>query len=257
MRLAAASMVTAFQLETRDIRELDRWVDRHTDAGGDTPIASGDPFETTLIMGMISAAFVRAAYPTQIDSDALTLRLQSLIDQPSAWLSDDQRVQAARLLVENGRIFAKLAQAASAITATRSLIDNSVGGALHRGRWLIISAHNCFVTGDPDGASRYLSEARSLAEQSGSSRLSFELGLAFAEHWMKLHDLERATSELASLGSVGGKRARGAARAVRQDDGATVSTARAPCRRLALGARRRCASRSLRALPARTCAHTR
>ena len=29
--------------------------------------------------------------------------------------------------------------------------------------------------------------------------MSFELGLAFAEHWMKLHDLERATSELASL----------------------------------------------------------
>ena len=38
-----------------------------------------------------------------------------------------------------------------------------------------------------------------MAEQSGSSRLSFELGLAFAEHWMRLHDLERATSELASL----------------------------------------------------------
>ena len=140
MRLAAASVVTAFQLETRDIRELDRWVDRHTDAGGDTPVSSGDPFETTLIMGMISAAFVRASYPKQIDSDALTLHLQSLIDEPSARLSDDQRVQAARLLVENGGIFAKLAQAASAITATRSLIDNSVGGALHRGRWLIVSA---------------------------------------------------------------------------------------------------------------------
>ena len=138
MRLAAASMVTAFQLETRDLRELDRWVDRHTDAGGDTAISSGDPFETTLIMGMICAAFARQL-PKQIDSDALTLRLQSLIDQPSAWLSDDQRVQAARLLVENGRIFAKLAQAASAITATRSLIDN-LGGALHRGRWLIVSA---------------------------------------------------------------------------------------------------------------------
>ncbi len=153
MRLAAASMVTAFQLECGDLRQLDHWVDRHSSAGGDTAIPYGDPFETTLIMGMICAAFVRAAYPPQIDSDALTLRLQSLLDVPSVWLSDDQRVQAARLLIENGRIFAKFAQAASAITASRSLIVDSVGGALHRGRWLIITAMHCFATGDTSGSS--------------------------------------------------------------------------------------------------------
>ncbi len=199
MRLAAASMVTAFQLECRDLRELDHWVDRHTQAGGDTPISLGDPFETTLIMGIICGAFVRAAYPPQIDPDALTLRLQSLLDVPSVWLSDDQRVQAARLLIENGRIFAKFAQAASAITASRSLIADSVGGALHRGRWLIITAMHCFATGDATGSARHLNEARVLAEQSQSTALSFELGLAFAEHWMKLHDLQRATDELANL----------------------------------------------------------
>ena len=199
MRLAAASMVTAFQLECRDLRELDHWVELHTNAGGNTSISSDDPFETTLIMGIICVAFVRAAYPTQIDSDALTLRLQSLLDVPSVWLSDDQRVQAARLLVENGRIFAKFAQAASAITASKALIIDALGGALHRGRWHIITAMHCFATGDASGSARHLNEARLLAEQSGSIRLSFELGLAFAEHWMKLNDLPRATSELASL----------------------------------------------------------
>ena len=83
--------------------------------------------------------------------------------------------------------------------ASRSLITDSVGGALHRGRWLIITAMHCFATGDAAGSARHLSEARVLAERSKSAALSFEFGLAFAEHWMKLHDLPRATDELAKL----------------------------------------------------------
>ena len=66
MRLAAASNVTAFQLECGDLRELDMWVERHQRAGGDTQVAAGDRFETTLLMGIICAAFVRARYPSQI-----------------------------------------------------------------------------------------------------------------------------------------------------------------------------------------------
>ena len=70
------------------------WVERHRSAGGDTPVSIDDRFETTLIMGIICAAFVCARYPSQIDSEALTARLRSLIDVPSAWLSDDQRCRA-------------------------------------------------------------------------------------------------------------------------------------------------------------------
>ena len=64
MRVAAASNVTAFLLECGDLRELDMWVERHRTAGGDTPVPSGDRFETTLTMGIVCAALVCARYPS-------------------------------------------------------------------------------------------------------------------------------------------------------------------------------------------------
>ncbi len=199
MRLAAASNVTAFQLECGDLRELDMWVERHRNAGGDTSVPSGDRFETTLLMGIICAAFACARYPEEIDSDAMTERLRLLLDSPLPWLSDDQRVQAARLLIDHCSTFSKREQGANVIVATRALVDDAVGGVLHRGRWLINAAYFCALGDDLDKAAVYLDEARALAQQVDATRLSFELGFASADCWMKKQDLPRAADELSRL----------------------------------------------------------
>ena len=199
MRVAAASNVTAFLLECGDLRELDMWIERHRTAGGDTPVPSGDRFETTLLMGMVCAALVCARYPSAIDSDALITRLRVLIDSPSDWLSDDQRVQGARFLIEHCCNFSRLEQGASVIVGTRSLIDDAVGGVLHRGRWLVIAAYLCARSADEGKAVEYLNEARSLVKHFGASRLMFELGFASADHYMKAQDLTRAADELSEL----------------------------------------------------------
>ena len=204
MRLAAASNVIAFQLECGDLRELDAWVGRHSDVGGDTPVQTADRFETTLIMGIICAAFVRARYPAEIDPDALTARLQYLIESPQAWLSQDQRVQGARLLIEHHDNFSKFERAANVVVATRSLIDGAIGGVLHRVRWLNVAA-NLFASTDADAAAACLNEARSLAKQYEASRISFELGFASADYWMKVQDLSRAAEELSALQQVATK----------------------------------------------------
>ena len=70
MRLAAASIVTAFGLECGDFRELDLWIERHARAGGDTPVESNGRFETSLLMGIMCAAFVAGHYPPEIQSEA-------------------------------------------------------------------------------------------------------------------------------------------------------------------------------------------
>ena len=199
MRLAAASVVTAFGLEWGDVRELDTWIDAHKNAGGDTPVPTNDRFEATLIMGVACAAFAYGAYAPQIDADALIERLQRLLESDQAWLSDDQRVQAARILIEQGHVFSRRELAQTAIVATRHLIDRSVGSALHRGRWLIASAVAYFESGDTSRSLVALNEARSIAEASKTSRLSFEIGLAFAGHWMKAGDLPSAAEELRKL----------------------------------------------------------
>ncbi|MGZ9057847.1 MAG: AfsR/SARP family transcriptional regulator [Burkholderiaceae bacterium] len=202
MRLAAASVVTAFGLECGDFRELDSWIERHTRAGGDTPVEPNGRFETSLLMGVMCTAFVAGRYPPQISSDELVARMKLLLDVEQAWLSDDQRVQAARTLIEHGMVFSSFELARSSVLSTRSLVAESKGGALHRGRWLIAAAYSYFQRDDTTECLAYLEEARSLAEQSNSVRLSFELGFALSDYWMKAHNLQRAADEMQMLEPV-------------------------------------------------------
>ncbi|MEO8187120.1 MAG: BTAD domain-containing putative transcriptional regulator [Burkholderiaceae bacterium] len=202
MRLAAASSVIALTLEWADLQQLDVWIARHSDAGGDTIIASGDRFEPYLLMGTICSALVRGAYLTQIDPDALIARMRILLESTAVWLSDDQKVQAATILMKHGHAFVRYELARTVIIATRSLQQGSTGGALHRGRWLIAAAHTHLTRGDIDQAAADLNEARALAEQSQSARLFFEVGFEATDHYMKSPDLQRASEELDRLEDI-------------------------------------------------------
>ncbi len=153
-------------------------------------------------MGIICAAFVNGKYPPRIEPESLIDRLRALLDSADAWLSEDQRVQGARLLIEHGMVFGNFELARSAAFATRHLIDAGRGSALHRGRWLIAAAYAYFFRGDMEAALPYLNQAQSLARQSQSSGLAFEIGFALCDYWMKANDLQRADDEMALLESV-------------------------------------------------------
>ncbi|MBA3254346.1 MAG: AAA family ATPase [Burkholderiaceae bacterium] len=205
MRLAAASMVIAFGLEHADLRELEIWIQRHRDVGGETPIASTERFEPTLLMAIVCAALMQGEYPAQSKSLESIPRLMQLLEMESVWLSHDQRVQAGRLLIEHARVFhGDQIQASNAIVATRRLIQDGIGGALHRGRWLIAAAYAHFEVGNTAASLEYLQQARALAEQSSSLRLQFELSLALADHWMKAQMLPQAAAELDRLEHLAG-----------------------------------------------------
>ena len=202
LRLAAASSVVTLTLEWADLQQLDVWIGRHSDAGGDTIVVDADRFEPYLLMGIVCVALVRGFYPPQIDRQALIARLRILLESPDAWLSDDQRLQAATILVKHGEAFNEYELAQNVIIATRSLPKSCAGGALHRGRWFIAAADTQLVGGDAKLARVDLSEARLLAEQSQSLRLSFEFGFASADHYMKAHDLQLAADELKQLEDI-------------------------------------------------------
>ena len=199
MRLAAASSVVALTLEWADLQQLDVWIARHSDAGGDAMVVDADRFEPYLLMGIVCVALVRGSYPAQIDKQALIARLRILLELPDAWLSDDQRVQAATILIKHGHAFVEYELARNVIIATRSLPQSGAGGALHRGRWFIAAADTQLISGDALQARADLNEARLLAVQSQSLRLSFEFGFASADHFMKAHDLQLASDELKQL----------------------------------------------------------
>ncbi|MGZ8992616.1 MAG: BTAD domain-containing putative transcriptional regulator [Burkholderiaceae bacterium] len=202
MRLAAASSVVALTLEWADLQQLDLWIARHAQAGGDAMVNDRDRFEPYLLMGLICAALVRGSYPPQIDADAVIARVRILLESPAVWLSDDQRVQAATILMKHGHAFVRHELARTIIIATRSLQERSTGGSLHRGRWLIAASLTQLTRGDVTEAEVDLSAARSLAEQSGSARLLFEVGFAATNHFLKSHDLQSAADELDRLEDI-------------------------------------------------------
>ncbi|MBA2548207.1 MAG: AAA family ATPase [Burkholderiaceae bacterium] len=202
MRLAAASNVIALTLEWADLQQLDLWIERHSAVDGERAIALTDQFEPVLLMGLICVALVRGSYPAQFDSEAAIARMRTLLASPSLWISDDQRLQAATILIKHGHAFVEYELARNVIIATRSLPQSRAGGALHRGRWFIAAADTQLVCGDPIHARADLNEAQLLAEQSQSPRLWFEFGFASADHFMKGHDLQLAAKELQRLEGI-------------------------------------------------------
>jgi len=198
-RLAAASIVTTFALECGDLREFDQWITLHRNARGNTEVAHGDRFETTLLLGLMCAAFHSAAYPAELDAEKVIARMLSLLSVDQPWISADQQVQAARILIDHGHVFCRYQLAHNAIIATRALVDHLNAGALHRGRWFIAAAVAYFGGDDTQTANMYLEAARQVAHQSQSERLAFELGMASVDYSMKGTDLQAAVSELKQL----------------------------------------------------------
>ena len=202
MRVAAARVVTAFGLEYGDLRALDAWMERHDRAGGNDPIAPGSIYESVLILGAICAALIRGAHPAGADPDALMRRLRVLIDDETAWLTPDEPVIAARLLIDHGRCFATSDRAQAYALETRAYAERTDTSALQRGRWCIAAAWAYYVDGQHPRAQQYLDDARRLTEMCGSRRLAFELGMALVDAALKRKDLPTAASELALLESL-------------------------------------------------------
>jgi LuxR family maltose regulon positive regulatory protein len=199
MRLAAASVVIAYGLEYGDLRELDDWMSRYADAGGDRPVPPGCAYESVLCMAATCAAIIRGAWPPDVDADATVARLQRLVDDDDAWLTVDQRVSAARLLVDHARIFRNGEQAQQMVIATSAAAGRSDASALQRGRWCIAAAGSYIEYGQPDAATRHLEHAAALVAETGSRRLAFELGIARVDASLKLGRLDDAAARLAEL----------------------------------------------------------
>jgi len=203
MRVAAGSVVIAFVIEYGDIRTLETWLRRHVDAGGELPIQHGIAHEATLCMAVICAALNAGAYPSTIDADTVVYRLQVLLDDASAWLTRDHAVEAARLLVDHARVFGSREQAQNMVLATRRHIDDDANaGALQRGRWYLSAANAYLSDGKHDAAERYMRNARTLAEQSGSRRLAFDVYQYEVSAAQSKGDLKAAMEHLESLESV-------------------------------------------------------
>ena len=125
-------------------------------------------------MGVMCAAFVRGTPPP--NADTVIARMRSLVDLDSPWLSDDQRVQAARLLIEYGIVFSNLEQGRDYLSLQRDfVIDQALGGALHRGRWLIAAAQTLFDSGHVAESREFLKHDRWPSSRSPSgSRLNWD-----------------------------------------------------------------------------------
>jgi ATP/maltotriose-dependent transcriptional regulator MalT/DNA-binding SARP family transcriptional activator len=198
-RLAASRVVTAFGLEYGDLRALDTWLARFDAAGGDAPITQGTDHEMALCLGTLCAAMIRGAHPPRIEPAQLTGRIRSRLDDAGAWLTPEEPVVAARLLIDHARIFGAPEQALSYIVDTRRHAEQPHVGPLQRGRWHVAAASIFYMEGAHAPADDHLAQARVLAERSGSRRLAFELGMAEVDALLRRNDFARASAALAAL----------------------------------------------------------
>jgi ATP/maltotriose-dependent transcriptional regulator MalT/DNA-binding SARP family transcriptional activator len=199
MRLAAARVVMAFGLEYSDLRAIDAWMARHDAAGGNDPVAPGTAYESVLCIGTVCAALTRGSHAPGTAVDALVARLRTLIDDDAAWLTPDEPVIAARLLVDHGRIFSTPDRAQTFFHETRARAERADASPLQRGRFHIAACWAFYIDGQHRRAQQCLDEARRLLDLCGSGRLAFELGMVSVDAMLKRHDLAGAAAQLAAL----------------------------------------------------------
>ena len=202
MRLAAACVVTAFVLEYGDIRLMDEWMERHCRAGGEEAVPVGCAHEASLCLGVMCSALARGAFPPGFEPEALVARLREQVDDPSAWITPNQPVEAARLLIDHSRIFATGEQARAMVVATRSHAENDAASALQRGRWWISAALAFAEDAKFESAETCRAKARLLVEETGSRRLAFELGMSEVDAAIRRKDLDAAAASLHNLEEI-------------------------------------------------------
>jgi len=199
MRVAAACVVTAFGLEYGDIRSLDQWLARHRRVGGDTAVPRDCPHEALLCLGVVCAAVIEGSYPAGFDDAALIDRLRELVYVEAAWLTPDQPVEAARLLIDHARIFMTAEAALAMVVATRTHAESDTASALQRGRWWLSAALAADENAQPATAGEYRARAQTLVDTMGSRRLAFELGMSEVDAAIRAHDHGAAAARLAEL----------------------------------------------------------
>jgi len=147
-------------------------------------------------------AIARGAFPQRFDTEALVTRVIVLVDDLSAWLTPDQPIEAARLLIDHQRIFGTSEQAQSAVIATRAQAEPDTTSALQRGRYWISAAQAYFEDGMHAPAADFLARARRLVDETGSRRLAFELGMAEVNSALKRNELDVAAARLSELETI-------------------------------------------------------
>ncbi len=199
MRVAAACVVTAYGLEYGDIRSLDLWLARHGRVGGDSAVPRNGPHEALLCLGVVCAAIIEGRYPVGFDDAALVDRLRELVDAEAAWLTPDQPVEAARLLIDHARIFTTAEAALAMVVATRAHAEGDAANALQRGRWWLSAALAADEHAQHATAVEYRARARALVDTMGSRRLAFELGMSEVDAAIRANDHDTAAARLAEL----------------------------------------------------------
>ncbi len=201
MRTASAAVMTAFVLEYGDIRAFDAWLARYREAGGDEPIGPG-PHEAVHAAGALAVAVSTGAHAPGVDGEAIVTRVRALLGADGAWLNDDQKVEAARLLVDHACIIGTHEQAQALVAETRMHAESPRAGALQRGRWYLSAACAYFEAGAAAPAAALLAQAARLAASSGSRRLAFELGMTRIDAALKSHDVPGAAGQLDVIAAV-------------------------------------------------------
>lgn len=200
MALASASVLIAFNTDLDDAGTVPVWLARFRAERRALGGAEGIALRGVFLLGVISETSLADAPDAEEDQARAALdELIRLVDDPNAWPSIDQQLQAAVVMIEHARLLDSAELAQQIVLATTPLAENVGASALMRGRWWLAQMRIHHLRGDAASVSRCLAQVERLIEQGGTRNLVFEIGEYRATIALRAGELDAAAALISDL----------------------------------------------------------
>jgi ATP/maltotriose-dependent transcriptional regulator MalT/DNA-binding SARP family transcriptional activator len=200
MALASASVLIAFNTDLDDAGTVPVWLALFRAARRALGSAEGIALRGVFLLGVISETSLADAADAEEDQARAALdELIRLVNDPNAWPSIDQQLQAAVVMIEHARLLDSAELAQQIVLATAPLAETAEASALMRGRWWLAQMRIHHLRGDTASVNRCLAQVERLIEQGGTRNLVFEVGEYRATIALRAGELDEAAALISSL----------------------------------------------------------
>lgn len=201
MALAAASQLIALNIRCSDASGLDQWLARFHDCKGDAAaVVTAYPLRGVLLLGVLSEADIGEAEATTAEErDRALDELTGAVVEAKCWLSADQQITAAWVLIAASTVLRTDEHAKHVGRLTRSLADDRRVSPLQRGRWWHrLGLAHCW-SGDVVEARRCVQRIEALIESESVPPLRYEAARLGVETAVRTGELGAAATLLPEL----------------------------------------------------------
>jgi LuxR family maltose regulon positive regulatory protein len=177
MALTAASMSVVFALDYSDLAGIDEWRARLHRLWPDGSALTGEARNLWLLGAVADTIMAEPGQASAEQAEQALSELRRRVLQPEGWISLDQRVEAARVMMDCASVLFSVQTALQIASETRLLAEHASTAPLPAARWLLVAADSQRRAADYPAAQASLDIGQRLATQAEYAALHFEVGI--------------------------------------------------------------------------------